>query len=247
MIKNYPTLTELIEKKQPFCHFSVDDVWRIFQKKGLALRFLKSLFDEFGLVTSLYIFSSPRANLKKFLAEIPSKSWSDYPWLRFGPHAPDYEHPFNTLTAEDQVNEIDNVCKGIKRIAGKNFLAETVRLHFFKGSKEACQQLAKFGVEALLTQDFHHNRISYYLPPRSVEKLNSQGFYFDKQTNLLFVKSSFRVEFRDNIKKDVEKHLQDHGFCVFYTHEEFLTDPKMQKRIKNVLSICQKKAINFVI
>lgn len=245
MAEKNKTISKSIKAKKPFCHFSVDDVWRIFQKKGRAFDFLKELFAEFGVVTSLYIFSRPQGS--NVLNKVKADSWSNYPWLRFGPHAPNYQKPFNTLTLKEQLAEVNNVSKEIKRIAGKNFWAKSVRLHYFEGSRDICLYLAKTGVEVFLTTDFHRGRISYCLPPDSRQNLDQTGKYLDRPSKLYFVKSSFRVEEMGDIENETRQYLKNHGFCVFYTHEEFLTDPIIQKRIRKVLTVCQKKEIPFVI
>lgn len=193
----------------------------------------------------MHVFSQPHG--KKILPKVPGALLKECQWLKFGPHASDWKHPLNTQTAKEQISEVNHVYKEIGRIAGKKSFVKSARLHFFQGSKDACLLLAKKGVEVLFTTDFFKDRFGYCLSPDSRTDLNNKGYYFDKGTKILFVKSSFRVECRDDIIKDTEEYLKDHGFCVFYTHEEFLIDPVMQKRIKDVLAFCQKKNIPFVV
>lgn len=241
------SLINHIKRNKPFCHFSVDDVYRIFENKNSqAAKFLKSLHDDFGLIISLHAFSSPTPDKKNFLRKVPTNFLADYHWLKFGSHCPDWNHPYNTLTVKEQIKEINDVYKELKRIAGKDYLSENIRLHLFKGSKDACQLLSKKGVKTIFTTDFHPNRLDYCMTPRSRDELYRKGFYFDKQVNICFVKSGFRIEFDDDDEKDTIEHLKKFNFCVFYAHEEFLTDPTTQKRIRKVLEMCQKRKIPFI-
>ena len=237
-------LINYIKNKQGFVHFSIDDAWRIFDKKSVAFKFLESLYNDFGLVTTLYIFTEPQG--KKYLHKIPSNHLKDYHWLKFGPHAPDWEHPLNTLNIKEQLAHMDYTYKQLTRIVGKTNLAENVRLHTYKGSKEVCVDLAKRGIKTLFTQDFWDNRTSYCLPPKSRNNLNKQGFYKEAGLKINFIKTGLRVEEKPNIRKDALADFKHHNFEVFFTHEEFLGDPKIQARIKNVLRTAKEKGIKLV-
>lgn len=237
-------LINYIKNKQSFVHFSIDDAWRIFDKKSESFKFLEYLYNDFGLVTSLYIFTEPQGD--KFLHKIPTNYLKDCHWLKFGPHAPDWEHPLNTMTAKEQLAHIDYTYKQLTRIVGKTNLAKNVRLHTYKCSKEVCIELAKRGVKTLFTQNYWDNRTSYCLPPKSRNNLNKQGWYKEAGLKINFIKTNSGLEFRNNITKDVLADLKHHNFEVFFTHEEHLADIKIQKKIKFVLKICQKKGIKLV-
>ena len=236
-------LVSHIKKNKPFCHFSVDDVYRIFTNRKTGFKFLKSLYEDYGVVTTLNVFSAPQG--KKILPKVKSCAMKDAPWLRYGPHAPEWEKPFNTLVIEEQIKEIDHVFEEIDRIAGPDKRAKTARLHMFKGSKEASLHLKKHGVDSLFTQNYHDTRTSYHLPSKSLEHLNNRGFFYDKDTGMHFIKTQIGIEFQPQIKKDVEYFLGKHNFVVF-THEEHLTDKLIQNRIRRVLDIGKSRGISNV-
>jgi hypothetical protein len=237
-------LVDYIKNNKPFCHFSVDDVFRVFTDKKQGYDFLKSLYGDYGVITTLYLFSQPHG--KQYFSNVENGTMKDVSWLRFGPHAPEWEKPFNTMTVGEQISEIDNFYEQIKRIAGKESFADNIRLHSFKGSKEIVLYLKKYGVKSMFTQNYWDNRVSYHLPPSSREQLNNQGYYFDSETNMNFVKTQIGIEFRDEFEDDIKYYLEKHNFIVFYTHEEHLTDKKIQNRIRRVLDICKEKNIPFV-
>ena len=237
-------LINLIKNKQPWCHFSVDDAWRIFRDRGAEFEFLKSLYDDFGVVTSLYIFTEPKG--KKYLSSIPTGHMKDYPWIKIGPHAPNWNHPLNTLTGKEQIKHLQYACKEIKRIGGSEIFAKNVRLHFYKGSKEACQFLVRQGCEVLFTQDYWDERLSYCLLPNSRKELNKNGWYHEPGLKMDFIKTGSKVEFRKNIKQDTLESLKKFDFVVFYTHADQLADPTVQKKIRTALEVCRKKNVLFV-
>ena len=81
------------------------------------------------------------------------------------------------MMVKEQIDEIDYAYSQIERIAGREKFAENIRLHSFKGAKEAVLHLKNYGVKSLFTQNFWDNRVSYHLPPASRQDLNELGYY----------------------------------------------------------------------
>ena len=81
-------LIDYVNSKKPFCHFSVDDVFRIFTDRSQGYDFLKSLYDDYGTVTSLYAFSRPSG--REYLPAVADGAMKEASWLRYGPHAPEW-------------------------------------------------------------------------------------------------------------------------------------------------------------
>ncbi len=239
----------------PLVHFSIDDVSRSLydltknEKKYSSafdqpfFRYLKELNDKYGVVVSLYCFYEQDGFA---LADCTDKFSKDFQenssWLKFGYHA---WTPKTTFTS--------NIAGGggygmfvseIARITGTTkSITSTVRLDYFKGSKdEILQSSCEFfgnGISALLCAD-SKTRSSYFLSEIQEEKLNA--FESVQVDGLYFYETDFRFDDYKNYETLFLENAGEEQLIVF-THEWLLYVPLGKNIVKYLDSLKQSKKV----
>jgi hypothetical protein len=217
--------------KKKIFHFSIDDVFeslieitdkKIPIKKHWFFKILYNLWKKYKIKTGLYVFYRGKINNKvRTLKEVRniSKELKEG-WLFFGPHALDFDTPPYSQNTSDQKKFINNTYNEIIRFAGKNFLCEYLRFHYYSESFELSNFLKKKKIHGLFTTD---RKVGTHKIPKEIGKqLLIKGFLF--YNNLKFIRTDFRVEFLVNRKKStiVKKFnsiLKKKNFIILYSHE----------------------------
>ncbi|PIO08352.1 hypothetical protein COU59_01865 [Candidatus Pacearchaeota archaeon CG10_big_fil_rev_8_21_14_0_10_34_12] len=238
-------------QKNPFYHFSVDDVFdsliEITDKKMNVFRhpffsFLKGLHDEFGTNVDLYLFFQKIIDGKlRTLKDVSSSLKSTFeanPWIRFGPHALDYETPPYTQTPDEQIEVFNKTYNEIYRFSGEKNLSKWVRLHYFSESYELADYFHFKGIESLFTTD--KDRITTRMPEIN-DILMSRGF--TDYNGLRFIRSHVRAENLGNedisteeLKKLIESYIEEHRFISFFTHEYEILREDVRSITKDAIS-----------
>jgi hypothetical protein len=219
----------------PWYHFSIDDVFDSLIEltdKGIPLfdhsffRMLKEAHDRFGTYVDLELFWQREIDgTLRTLEEVRSlkeELENEGGWIKFGPHALDYATaPFEQSPAE-QRDVFDNIYHEIERIAGKEYCAEWIRLHFYSESYELADYFKERGVTALFSTDRPIG--AHRLPPEAGGDLYAKGIA--KYGDMNFIRTQFRVEYFTNkrcTKEDLRALFQDainkYGYITVYSHE----------------------------
>lgn len=234
-----------LQRRRPYYHFSVDDVFDSFievSDSRLALfdhpffQFLKNIHDEFGAIVSLYLFyqNTIRGTLRT-LAEVSDANkevLNRSSWLRLGPHGLDYALPPYAQSSVEQARIFDAIYGEIDRFAGKGERSKWVRLHHFSESYELAQYFRPKGVSALLSTD--KEAVSYRMPGYARERLRDEGAV--SYEGMTFVRTHFRVEAlvgeRTSSPHEVQRTLAScltrRGYAVVMTHEYELARPEVR-------------------
>jgi hypothetical protein len=234
-----------------FYHFSVDDVFDPFievSDRQIPLfdhpffHFLKEVHDECGTNISLYLFYQKRIHsFIRTLAEVSAVSKETLkknPWLRFGPHALDYDTPPYAQSPAEQSKVFDAIYTEIERFAGNGGMSKWVRLHYFSESYELAEYFKTKDVTALLSTD--KEAISYRMPAYAKEQLRNRGV--TDYEGMTFVRSHLRVEtlVRDRTSFEeahgtIESLLTRLGHVVIMTHEYELAHPEVRAMTASIL------------
>ncbi len=237
--------------KKPFYHFSIDDVIdSLIEVSSFDDFFSHPFFKFLDLIhkknntnIDLYCFYQKNiGNKLKTLNDVSDKyeeTFANNPWLRFGPHALDYDSPPYAQTPDQQMQTFDSIYKEIERFSGTSSKCEFLRLHFFTESYELSSYLQTKNVHSLFTTD--KPAIAYRLNDEMKSELDLNGYVeFNK---IRFIRSHFRIEtlvnenFSDSkIIELLEHYLSNFGFVTFLTHECELVRPEIRKTIELIIS-----------
>lgn len=242
-------------------HFSVDDVLdsllEASKEKSIFdhwfFKYFKSLHDELGFNLDLYLFYEKEIDGKKYtlkdINESIKKELKENAWIRFGPHALNYETAPYNQSIEDLINTFDLIYTQIERFAGKKAFSHYVRLHFYSEMHELADYFKKFGVKALFSTE--KEPVSYRLP-ESVKKILSELGQVEYE-GISFIRTMFRTEYLvddkvplKKLKVKFDEKIEKNQLIVFYVHELELKRKSVQglttKLIRYVVS---KKCVPF--
>lgn len=235
---------------RPSYHFSVDDVFdcliditdqRLAVFRHPFFQFLEQLHEEFNATVDLYLFyQKKRDGRLRTLRDIPPdvrETFDQCSWLRFGPHALDFETAPYSQTPDEQRKTFQRIYSEIARIAGASHFSEYVRLHYFSESYELADFFQSVGVQALLTTD--KPSITYRMPGQVHTDLRTRGF--SKFQGLSFIRTHLRAEHladahvtRDALSQLVTATLSQYRSVVFFSHEEAITRPDVRQHIRAI-------------
>ncbi len=238
---------------EPWYHFSIDDVFdalvEVNDKKISLLEhptfsFLEKMHKAYGLHVGLNLFFQKKINHEmRYLSEIRDmkeeiKSLGG--WLKFAPHALDFETAPYDQKPEDQIGVFDKIYSEITRSAGQDSYARSVRLHYYSESYELASYFKEKGVQALFATDRPSG--AHRLPQDSKDDLLKKGF--TRFENLYFIRTHFRIEFFEqkkesflSIKKMFEETLGTHKHIVLYTHEYELARKEILETLEKSLKV----------
>ena len=252
----------LQDYKKPFYHFSIDDVIdSLIQVSDSSsdlfsnyfFEFLETIHKKYDVKIDLYcfyqkIFQNKLRNLTE-VSDQYKKIFINNSWLRFGPHALDYDSPPYAQLPDQQIDVFDSIYKEIERFTGNPSKCEFLRLHFFTESYELSDYFQTHNIHSLFTTD--KPDIAYRLDNDVKSILDSNGHV--KFNKINFIRSHFRIEtlvnenFSDSeICKLIENCLSKHEFVTFLTHERELIRPKVQTTIEFILSYLKDHKIMSV-
>lgn len=193
------------------------EVKSVFETNTLG--FLRELHQNYG--SEFFLFCMCKS--KNFSLEQVSDCYrteflANQDWLHFGFHAWDENSDYGKATGRQMAEDYQVTMSQIGRITGITQFSDTIRLHKFAGSREACRALKEKGIRCLLTAD--DERSSYYLNRGEVECVNSEGAYFEESEGILFCRSLTRLEKSVDTISDIQKSF-DKGVQTIsvFTHE----------------------------
>lgn len=216
-------------------HFSVDDVFQALVEASDRnasffdhdfFRFLRRQHETFGVNVDLYIFYRGVVNGRiRTLEDISSACRCELQqatWLRFGPHALDYETPPYAQTLPEQRHTFDQIYSNIERFAGPASTSRWLRLHFFSETYELAPYLRQRKVEALFLTD--KPAVAYRLP--AAERKHLADHHQLQYQDLTLLRSHFRLETlaaqnisSDELSRQLDLTITERGYLALFTHE----------------------------
>ncbi|MGH9336347.1 MAG: hypothetical protein ACRD21_21635, partial [Vicinamibacteria bacterium] len=166
-------------------------------------------------------------------------------WLRFGPHALDYETPPYKQSPREQWAVFDKIYGEIDRFAGPRKRSRFVRLHYFSEAYELSSHFRRKGVDTLLLTD--KDAASYRLPEKARRRLLKDGQLRYRNLNLL--RSHFRMErlvsepSRESVNARIDSVVTDHGYLCLFTHEVELSKHDVRKQTHECLRYASSRNI----
>jgi hypothetical protein len=245
--------------KNEYYHFSVDDVLdALIQVSDSAepvfqhpfFRYLKTIHEQFSTNVDLYLFYRGTVNgRERTLSDVQDRTRNEFQeaeWLRFGPHALDYETPPYKQTPSEQWAVFDDIYREIDRFAGPRKRSRFVRLHYFSEAYELSSLFRDKGVDTLLLTD--KDAASYRLPERARRRLLREGQLKYRSLNLL--RSHFRMENLaselspdDSVNDRFDSVVSDYGYLCLFTHEIELSKQDVRERTHECLRYASARNI----
>lgn len=237
---------------------SFDDTFCVF--KNIADTKPKSIFENptfswyrelhnrYGVVISSYVyFEDNDFNLTNFPANYKEEFIANSDWLRFGFHA---RNKSTYYVSEEIKADYVKTINELKRIMGKECIDNVIRLQGFQGSIDEIRKLRLLKEEpivGLFTAD--DNRQSYYLDMEKNKYIYSHDECYDKNLDLFFFSTDFRIEYVDNINVKLDELNKDSwknqkGDLVVFSHEWALNTVNRLK-IEKVCKYAQDKGYKF--
>lgn len=240
--------TDLGQTAESWYHFSIDDVFDslieatdkgipLFEQPMFAL--LKEMHDAYGTCVGLNLFFQKEINGKvrslKEVRDLRAELVKDGGWLKFAPHALDFDTAPYDQQPSDQIETFDRIYEEIDRFAGKEFYARWIRLHYYSESYELADYFTSRGVRALFSTD---RPVGSHRMPDDIKKaLSTAGCATYQGMN--FIRTQFRIEFfvdqklgSDTIRELLQRSLKTYGYVIIYTHEYEFARPEIQDMIR---------------
>lgn len=241
---------------RPSYHFSVDDVFdclieiadrRLAVFRHPFFQFLEHLHEDFDARIDLYLFYQKKIDGKlRTLKDIPEEvraTLNACAWMRFGPHALDYETAPYSQTPEEQVETFQRIYSEISRIAGESRFSQYVRLHYFSESYELSDFFQKAGVKALFTTD--KAAVTHRMPAGVKLDLGAKGFA--QFQGMHFIRTHWRAEQLaeahappDACARVVTDALARFQSVVFFSHEDAIARPEVRRHIRSTFRTLQE-------
>ncbi|HMA78755.1 MAG TPA: hypothetical protein VKP88_06540, partial [Candidatus Paceibacterota bacterium] len=229
------SVTQLLSKKGPFYHFSIDDVFEsllrvsdqnipLFDETMFAV--LKEAHVDFGCKVDLELFYEKEIDgVRRTLTEvrpIRDEILAAGNWLRFAPHAQSYQVAPYEQTPTELEMVFRKIYDEIDRFAGNDMYATWARLHYYSEMYELAELFHQKRVTALFTTD--NPKGSHRMDEAVGEQLVTTG---EAHANdLHFIRTHYRLENFANARLDERAlhalfvdSLQTYGYVIFYTHE----------------------------
>lgn len=237
-------------------HFSIDDCIEMFKDitinnynsifENKYFNFFKELHDNYNSCISLYTFIEYNGfNISNISNRYKNEFRVNSNWLKIGFHGYNENSRYNS---DDITMKKDYklFLKYIHRFTGTyNIIDHIPRLHYFSGNQKNIQKIAKIknGIIGLLTADDDRN--NYYLSKNENIFLNRHGEYKDIKNDILFIKTTLRMEHIKDINTTI-KNINLNNNIIMFTHEVFLKDDNIINNIKKYM-IIPKKTIIYLI
>lgn len=251
-------------------HLSFDDINSSIndianKKKALFdnkfFKWLKILHEHYNLKVSLYL-----QNWGEVLTNIDDESLKELKnnseWLKLGIHTAENGTDFSTQTYDQGKKEWDFFVNEIIRVGGEETNIDRFpRLHRFAGNKECLEGMRDSGrcaaIGFIASDD---SRISYYLTANDCENAKQRKFLYDKDTQLFFKRTDFRLDwlgkdFVSQYKYDMPQNRNAYGemkrryqneiddVIVIFTHEwQVYSKGRLTRNRKWIEDVCKYAA-----
>ena len=252
----------LVFHNVPWYHFSIDDVFdslidvttkniKLFENPFFAL--MKEVHDLYGTQVDLELFYEKEIDGVVYtledvrdLSEELSESGG---WLRFGPHAKNYEVAPFEQTPEEQEIIFDKIYSEIDRFAGRKYYAKWVRLHYYSESYELATYFKSRGVTALFSTDREAG--SHRMSELVAKSLLEIGFASYEEAN--FIRTQYRVEVFTNRRQSEEDlrllfidSLEKYGYIIFYSHEYEFARSEVRSMTRKTFRVLNELGIKSI-
>lgn len=254
-------------EKIKYMHISFDDVCLclndliIHEKDYISLFdnfFLKELrefHEEFGAVFTLNCFNRhteyPDYDISKLPVVFRQEWQENVSWLKFAFHAQNNESNYGKGTfaggkilgdcpVQISASYSKFVNAVLRAVGTDRALDRVTRLGFFSGTRENVRALAQcpYGIKGLLTAD--DERISYYLEEEINRQVYENGSFYEKQENLLLLKTLQRLEKAEDVRKvlgEWEASAPRGEYPIGYPMEVFTHETEYE-RVRQKLRQC---------
>ena len=220
-----------LQGKNKTVHFSVDDTLHLLSDlKKLdgesvfhhpVLSFFKKLHERYSLRVSFYVFEEFDGFNLADVSEQHTKEFQDNSdWMRFGFHAVNENRKYSPEETNIAKADFLRVTEKLSRIVGKESITSILRLHNWGGDKTVLSELSNLGIKGLLCRS--NLKQSYYLNLGEILKIFFTGKWYDKNLDLLFIKTNIRMEKSKNIPLLLSHIKLNH--LELFTHELAIND-----------------------
>lgn len=243
------------ESNSKIAHISFDDVYEVLMDITANENNYDSVFDneflgslkemnkQYGAKFTLYVYDIyPENNYD--IRDTSSKYKEEFEknsnWLKFGYHTIEPKTSFDNLTSIGEFEEsYIRVNNEIERFAGKESIADVLRLNYFRANAEKVEYLSDQGVSGLLCSD--DDRISYDL----TEELHKEVKTEDKTSynDMTYYNTDFRFDGKRFITYEMMK-LRDEKTLVLFAHEWALGEKGLD-RIETAVKWLDKNNYEF--
>jgi hypothetical protein len=214
------------------------------------LGWLRELHESFGVRVDLYLFWQGKVGGRlRTLAEVSScfrRHFERADWLRFGPHARDYDLAPYSQAPEDQQATFDDIYNEIERFAGHDRTTRWNRLHYFSECYELASYFRQRGSDVLLLTDKLAG--AYRLPEAQRHRLIGAGRL--SLGNMHLLQSHYRMEFferdgrsEDDIATLLRGTLRRRGYVSLFTHEVDFARPTLRAIVETSLRCAASVAL----
>ncbi|WP_300712059.1 radical SAM protein [uncultured Brachyspira sp.] len=225
-------------------HFSVDDCIEMFRDitvnnynslfDSKYFSFFKYLHDRYKACISLYVFIEYKGfNISNTSVKYKKEFSENSNWLKIGFHGYNENSRYNSNknTAD---KDYKLFLKYVYRFTGSNDIIDNIpRLHCFSGNALNITKMKKLnnGIIGVLTAD--DDRDNYYLKNNENIFLNKHLEYKDIKNNILFIKTTLRIENISDIDIAV-KTIDLNNNIIMFTHEIFLDNDNIKNNITKI-------------
>ncbi len=235
----------------PYLHFSVDDVFGCVEDlfagghaspwEQPTFAYLRRLHEEYGLVTSLYLFGGSATSRwelanadERFVGAFAAAS----SWLRFGFHAADDATRYSqgAVSPAAAARHYRTVVTAISRFAGAEAVDRAPRTHYFTGSEATLRawQGEESGPLGLLTPDDEREE-AYHLAPAASAAIRALGTGRDEALGLWLFRTDVRLERSPDVASTLraaDAALETGGALHAFTHEQYLAESGVRERLE---------------
>ena len=242
--KRVLSITELCDDVNTTAiHFSIDDFWEPFRNitennyssifENSFFEWLRSLHQNYGINITLYCFfeeNKEHFDLTKVTDCYKKEFENNSNWLQFGFHSRNADSRYSEKDKNTLYHDYIETNKELERIVGRKSITDTLRIHWWQGTKEEINKIrndSAYPLRTLLSSDVGNK--SYYLDKIQMKNLNSNFYIHDKETGLEFYKTDLRIEnIQDVHKLSFKKLRTNHKKQItIFTHAWALYDTKV--------------------
>lgn len=198
------------------------------------MRYAKELHDLYGTKVTFYCFYEfSNIRLKNITSQYRQEFEENSDWLKFGFHAYDAVREYNSSSSQYDIDkDYLTVMTELERIVGKQSITTKLRLEKFSLNEENAKKLRTYGVNVLFGSD-SLEKSSYYLNSDSSKQLFMNGYYYDSENDISFLKTDIRLERMQDVKLTANDFKKD-SYVVIFTHE-WLLNEELEQRTKRLL------------
>ena len=235
-------------------HFSVDDCIEMFRDitvnnydslfDSKYFSFFKYLHDRYKACISLYTFIDYKGfNISNTSIKYKKEFSENSNWLKIGFYGYNENSRYNS-NKNIASKDYKLFLKYVYRFTGsRNIIDHIPRLHCFSADINNIYEMKKIdnGIIGALTAD--DDRDNYYLKTNENIFLNKHGEYKDIKNNILFIKTTLRIENISDIDITIN-NINLNNNIIMFTHENFLDNNDIKNNITKIYDHALKNDYN---